>query len=162
LDNSKLYYLAGFQASAGYLEESAATSRRLLELDPAYTLAQAQYALTLLLMGKTSEALEAAQKESDEVSKLAALASVYWTLGLKTESDSALGALEREFADRNEYLIAAAHAYRGEEDAAFAWLERAYQQRKGSLEFLKVDALLRNLRADPRFDALLRKAKLTE
>lgn len=71
-------------------------------------------------------------------------------------------ALERGFADRNAYEIAGAHAYRGEADAAFTWLDRVYKQRRGALEYLKVDPLLRNLRADPGFNAMLRKAKLIE
>ena len=57
-------------------------------------------------MGKKSEALAAAEKESDEASKLITLACVYWAMGRRTESDSALGALERGFADRNAYGIA--------------------------------------------------------
>jgi len=80
----------------------------------------------------------------------------------RTESDSALGALERGFSDRSQYLIAAAHAYRGEADAAFSWLDRAYQYSKGSLEPVRVDVPFRKLHGDPRFDTLLRKAKLVE
>ena len=87
---------------------------------------------------------------------------VYWALGRRSESDAALAALERGFADRRAYEIAAGHACRGEVDAGFTWLDRAYQQSKGSLGLLRSDALLRNLRGDPRFDALLRKAKLVE
>jgi hypothetical protein len=83
-------------------------------------------------------------------------------MGRRAESDSALNALERGFGSRNEYLIAAAHAYRGEADAAFSWLDRVYKQRRGFLQDIKADPLFRTLHGDPRFDALLRKAKLVE
>jgi len=162
LDMPVISSLAWLQLIAGHLDESAATSQKLLELDPAYAGAQAQYAGTLLFMGKNSEALAAAEKESDSASKLAALACIYWASGRRTESDSALRALERGFADRNQYTIAAVHAYRGEMDAAFTWLERAYQQNRGSLEVVKIDPLFQKLHGDPRFDALLRKMKLVE
>jgi tetratricopeptide (TPR) repeat protein len=152
--------LAEYQQFAGRLEDSAINYRKLLELDPAYAQAQAQYAVTLLLMGKNTEALAAAEKESDDASKLAVLACIHWAMGRRAESDSALNALERGFADRNEYLIAAAHAYRGEADAAFTWLDHAYQHEKGSLEDLRVDPLFRRLHGDPRFDAFLRNLKL--
>jgi TolB-like protein len=161
LDTDQISELAQYQQGAGQLEESAVSFRKLLELNPAFISAQAQYGLTLLLLGRNVEALAAAQKDSDEASKLQVLVCVYWAMGRRAESDAALGALERGFAAHN-VMIAGAHAYRGEADAAFAWLERAYQQRKGSLEGLKWDPLLRKLHGDPRFDALLRKAKLME
>jgi TolB-like protein len=162
LDTATMSDLAWAQQFEGQLAESAATSRKLLALNPAYATAQAQYGLTLLLMGKNAEALEAATKEPDEASKLEVLAAVYWALGRPAESDSALGALERGFATRNAYEIAAAHAYRGEADAAFAWLNRAYQQNMGSLGKVKFDSFFRKLHNDPRFDAVLRKANLLE
>ena len=118
--------------------------------------------MTLLLMGNAPAALAAAELESDQASKLEVLAVVHWAVGQRAQSDSAIGALERGFAHRNAYEIAAAHAYRGEADAAFAWLDRAYQQNRGSLRTVKFDSLFRNLRTDPRFNALLRKLKLAE
>ena len=162
LDTETMSDLAYFEQDAGHLEESAAISRRLLEQNPDYVTANAQYAVTLLLMKKNPEALVAAEKESDDASKFRALGCVYWAMGRRGESDVALAALERGFADRKAYEIASVHACRGEADAAFAWLDRAYQQRKGSLGALKADPLLRKLRDDPRFDALLRKARLLE
>jgi adenylate cyclase len=160
LDTSDLNNLAGVQQSIGQLDESADTFRRLLELNPAYATAHSSYALTLLLLGKSAEALETAKQESDESGRLTALACVYWAMGRRAESDSALSELERGFGNRNQYSIAEVHAYRGEADAAFAWLDRAYQQDKGSLELLKIDPLLQKLRGDPRFVPLLRKAGL--
>jgi hypothetical protein len=93
--------------------ESAAKSRKLLALEPAYATAQAQSGESLLLMGQTLAALAAAEKEPDSASKLQALACIYWPLGRRRESDSALHALEQGFADRNAYEIATTHAYRG-------------------------------------------------
>jgi hypothetical protein len=47
-------------------------------------------------------------------------------------------------------------------DRAFEWLERAYSQRDGGLSDIKTDALLKPVRADPRFNALLHKMQLPE
>jgi tetratricopeptide (TPR) repeat protein len=162
LDTETMYDLAWFEQDAGRLEDSEATSRRLLEQNPDFVTANAQYATTLLLMGKSPEALVVAEKESDDASRYLALGCVYWAMGRHAESDATLAALTRGFADRKAYEIASFHACRGEADATFSWLDRAYQQRKGSLGNLKGDPLLRKLRDDPRFNALLRKAKLSE
>jgi tetratricopeptide (TPR) repeat protein len=160
LDTTVLFELARTLQAADQLDESAATSRRLLELNPAYAGAQSQYALTLLLMGKELGALAAAPREPDDAKRLQALACIYWAMSRRTESDSALRDLEQGFADRNTFQIAEVHAYRGEADLAFTWLGRTYTQRKGSLIDLRVSPLFRNLHGVPRFDAFVRKAKL--
>jgi TolB-like protein len=162
LDTQAFSDLAGFELFAGSLDESAADYRQLLELDSAFATAQAQYGLTLLLMGKNAEALAATEKETDDASRLAGLACVYWAMDRRADSDAALDELKRGFADRNAYLIAAAYAYRGEADTAFSWLDHAYQHAKGALEDLRVDPMFRGLHGDPRFAALLSKVKLVE
>ncbi len=160
VDTDILIDLAWVQQSAGQLEDSSVTFRRLLEVNPSFSTAPAGYAVTLLLMGKNTEALAMAEKEPDEASRLAALSMIYWSLDRRAESDRDLRTLEKSAADRKAYEIAGVYAFRGEADTAFAWLDRAFLQRKGSLALLKIDPLFQKLRGDPRYGALLRKAKL--
>jgi len=54
------------------------------------------------------------------------------------------------------------HAYRGESDKSFEWLERAYKQRDTGLPSLNTDPLFRNLRHDPRYTELLKKMRLPQ
>jgi hypothetical protein len=61
-------------------------------------------------MGKQAEALAATEKETDDASRLAGLACVYWAMDRRADSDAALEELKRAFADRNAYLIASAYA----------------------------------------------------
>jgi hypothetical protein len=56
--------------------------------------------------------------------------------------------------------IAEIYAFRGENDKAFEWLNRAYRQRDSGLVGLKVDPLLRSLHGDPRYRLLLEKMRL--
>ena len=70
--------------------------------------------------------------------------------------------LTEKFASIDSYGIAAVHAYRGEIDDAFRWLDRAYREHAYGMLVLKTDPLLRNLHGDPRFAALLNRMRLTD
>ena len=114
----------------------------------------------LLLQGKADAALQEMQQETDEIWRLCGLPLVFHALGRRSESDAALAALKSKYAGEMAYQIAEVHAFRGEADLAFEWLERAYDQRDGGLTEIKGDRLMRGLVGDPRYKALLRKLKL--
>ena len=160
LDPSNFNLLGIFQYAAGRLPESAAAFQRLLGLDPEYVGARANYGVTLMAMGKYPEALAVAEKESYEMTKLTALPCIVWTMGRRAESAAALRTLEVKYGDTAAFAAALNHACRGEVDLAFSWLERAYQQRDGSLAIIKIHPWLQSLRGDPRYNALLRKLKM--
>jgi hypothetical protein len=73
-----------------------------------------------------------------------------------------LGELERLAGERyvSPYHFAYVYTGLGEYDAAVDWLERAYQQRAGSIYGIKGSFLFTGLRDHPRFVALLRKMNL--
>ena len=58
---------------------------------------------------------------------------------------------------RHAYRIARIYAALREPDQAFTWLERAFSEREEMLVWLNVDPHFDNLRADRRFDDLLRR-----
>ena len=58
------------------------------------------------------------------------------------------------------YQVARVHAWRGERERAFEWLDRAYARHDLGLRLVKVDPFLRNLHIDPRFTAFLKKMNL--
>jgi len=58
------------------------------------------------------------------------------------------------------YGVAVVHAYRGERDQAFIWLERSRDARDGDLQFLYSDPLLTPLHTDPRWGALMKSMNL--
>jgi len=58
------------------------------------------------------------------------------------------------------YMIAPAYASLGDRDKAFEYLDKAYQERSSDLPyFLKVDLRVDKLRADPRFQDLMRRMR---
>jgi hypothetical protein len=86
----------------------------------------------------------------------------YDLLGRKAEADAELASLIRKHAADSAYAIALVYANRAEIDHAFEWFDRAYQQHEFSLLDIKVQPLLKNVQADPRFPALLRKLNLQD
>ena len=50
----------------------------------------------------------------------------------------------------------------GDYDEAFAWFERAYQEKSASLQYLKVYPLFDPVRKDPRFADLVRRVGLAQ
>jgi TolB-like protein/Flp pilus assembly protein TadD len=140
--------------------EAVASARQLLLLNPSYAATHSLLALSLMHLGRLEEALAAAQMEADESFRLWALPMVYWTLGRRSESDAALRRLETKYGDLAPYAIVEVHAYRGELDDAFRWLDRAYRTHDPGMPQVRIDPLLRNLRQDRRFQAVLANMKL--
>jgi tetratricopeptide (TPR) repeat protein len=142
--------------------EAEAAYRKALELDPGGTLRHLSLGEALLLQGKADAALREMEQETDEIYRLFGLPLAYHALGRRDESDAALSTFKRKHAGEMAYQIAEVHAFRGEADLAFEWLERAYAQRDGGVWEIKRDRLMRGLVDDPRYKAFLRKLKLPE
>ena len=62
------------------------------------------------------------------------------------------------------FFLSIAYANLGRKDEAFAWLEKAYEQRSGFPYMINmaVDPAFDPLRSDPRFDAFLRRVGLPQ
>ena len=133
---------------------------RTMELAPEWD----QYAFLLavidLLQGDPAKALARYEQMSIGWVWLTGLALAEHDLGHASKSNRALAALIRGHAGDSPYQIAQVYAYRRELDRAFEWLERAYALPDTGLIHVKSDPLLRNLRGDPRYRALLRKMNL--
>jgi hypothetical protein len=114
-------------------------------------------ALVLLTAGRYEEALREAEQETHPGFRLWAMAMAQHARGHRAESDDMLRELIEKYSDGGSFQIAEVYGARGEADAAFEWLERAYGQRDGGLAETKASPRLRSLHADPRWPAFLRK-----
>jgi tetratricopeptide (TPR) repeat protein len=131
--------LAQNLAVTRHFAEAEAEYPRVVELNPAQPYAHAGLGLSYLLQGKFEEAVTEAQKDAAEWAALTMVAPARWTQKRIPESDAALARLKETSADTAAYQIAEVHAYRGEKDQAFEWLERARQQRDPGLQGTKTD-----------------------
>jgi serine/threonine-protein kinase len=82
----------------------------------------------------------------------------HYDLGDTKESEQQLARLIAKYAFGAAYQIAEVYAWRGDKDHAFAWLERARVQHDAGMSYVKVDPLLRKIKGDSRYSALLQKA----
>ena len=93
---------------------------------------------------------------------LATLGYVLGRTGQRAPAEAVLG--ELEVRGRGTYVSPVAFAILyiglGRLDQALDWAERAYDERRGWLAYLRVNPVLDPLRAEPRFQALLGKMRL--
>ena len=85
-----------------------------------------------------------------------------YAYGMAGKRDEERNVLEEMLERSKRHYVHPAHiAYvyisLGEKDKAFEWLEKAYEERGGYLDLLKVDPWYDPLRSDPRFQELVRR-----
>ena len=92
----------------------------------------------------------------------AMLGKVYAIAGRKSDAEKQLRLLR--VASRTRYVapsyFAIVYTALGDQDQAFAWLEKSYQDRSEHMLYLKVEPLVDPLRHDPRFESLLKRVRL--
>jgi TolB-like protein/DNA-binding winged helix-turn-helix (wHTH) protein/cytochrome c-type biogenesis protein CcmH/NrfG len=141
----------------GQLNEAVADCKKALELNPDVFPGPLMLGKIYVLQGRPQDALPEIERVRYEPQRAFLYAIAYYALGRKKDSDAALTELITKYDASNHYQIAEVYAFRNQSDEAFEWLDRAYSQRDSGLILTKVDLLLKSLRHDPRYAALLKK-----
>jgi len=144
--------------------------KKTLEMDPKFPLATDQLPTVYGQKGMYDQAIAEYQKgtmlrgDAEWSSPMAGLGYVYALSGKKKEAQAVLDELKQR--SRQEYVpadsIALVYTALGEKDQAFAWLEKAYEERAFKMAWLKVEPQWDSLRSDPRFTDLLRRLGLAQ
>jgi adenylate cyclase len=142
--------------------EAEQSFRRGLQIAPKWGAGQYFLGEALMLQGHYEQALAEFRKETPDDGQFEGSAMVHFAAGRKAESDAALAEATRHNGTSWPSEIARVHAFRGEKDLAFEWLDRAFHLRDEDLYVIKGDPLLKNLEGDPRYTAFLRKMNLPE
>lgn len=139
-----------------------------LEMDPSFPPAYEFLPAAYEQKGMYDQAIAAFQKailtrgRPSWFSSMSGLGHVYAVSGKRAEARAVLDELKQ--LSRQEYvppdLIALIYAGLDEKDQAFAWLEKAYEDRSFRMSWLKVEPRWDSLRSDPRFADLLRRVGL--
>jgi serine/threonine-protein kinase len=152
--------LAGILSETGDFIGAERAARRGLEIAPGNGNTSYLLALALLLQGRSAEALVEFERNPFEWWRLEGQALVQHQLGRDREAGQALESLEARFGGICAYQVAEVHAWHGDRDAAFKWLEQARVQHDGGLEAVAVDPLLKSLADDPRWKPFLKKLNM--
>jgi adenylate cyclase len=141
--------------------EAAEAARRALQLAPGSPSAIVNLAVTQLFLEDPEGALDSVATIDIPFYALFIHALAEFDLGRREAADSALAELSENYADQRAVYIAAIHAYRGEKDDAFQWLQRAIDERQRTLA-MRTEPLFDNLRDDPRWQRVLEQFGLSD
>jgi TolB-like protein len=142
-------------------DKAIAQAQKTLEIDADFGLAYQVLAECYEAKGMYDKSIEAEARELmlfGQSEGAVELKRVYATSGIKgvrqwyikRDSDPAKSGY-------SPTIVAANYAFLGDKDNAFAWLEKAYEQRASELIFLKTGWEWENLHSDPRYADLLRR-----
>ena len=144
--------------------------QKTLELDPNFPPTRAFLLAAYEQKGMYNEAIAEFKKAPpltgiSEVGFLrAGLGHIYAVSSKKSEARKLLAELKQ--LSEQGYVpapsIALIYAGLGEKDQAFAWLDKGYEQRAFQMQWIKIEPRWDSLRADPRFQDLIRRMGLPE
>jgi TolB-like protein len=109
-------------------------------------------------LGKAAQAeAEYRKAPADDIYRLTGEAILFDRQGNRAASNQAVQRAQKVFADSASYQYAEIYAQRGDKEAAFAALDRSWAIHDPGLTTLKVDPYLDPLRADPRFNTMVKR-----
>jgi TolB-like protein/Tfp pilus assembly protein PilF len=149
--------LADTLYKTGHEDDALKQIARMLELDPDFWDAHHQLGLFRLERRRYREAIAAFEKSG----QLASLAHAYAMAGEREQARVLLRRLEQEAEKRyvTPLDFAVVYAGFGDNDRAFAWLERAFRERVNWVRRVDVDVRYAPLRGDARYANLLRRIR---
>ena len=161
--------LAGRLLAAGRYDEALQQVQKTLELDPNFAPAHQTLGWAYLRTGKREASIQEFKKAlqlsgTDDPDLMLDLGFAYATTGNRREAEIILAKLKR-LQERGlvpSGSIAILYGALGDSNQAFAWLQKAYEERDPQLTYVKVGRRFEPLRHDPRFQALVRRIGLPE
>ena len=147
-------------------DEAIAQNEKTINLEPHFFIAYLWLGQAYEQKKMYAKAIETFQKGIDLAERHPQLiASLGRAYALSRDRDKAQKYLDelREMSKRryvSPYLFAVVYDGLGDKEQAFAWLDKAYQDRSFFLIWLKVEPRFDPLRSDPRFTDLLRRVGL--
>jgi serine/threonine protein kinase/Flp pilus assembly protein TadD len=162
--------ITSYVATAAYLandrvDDAVAEGQRTLQLDPNYFYLDSVLAAAYREKGNFPEAITLYTR-AEEATHLpsSGLAITYTRMGRQTDARKILARLvqAREKRYVSAPLMAAVATALGDKEEAFRWLERAYEEHSGVLQWIAFLPEFRALHSDVRFPHLLRRINASQ
>ena len=162
--------IISYVATAAYLandqiDEAISEGQRTLQLDPNYFYLDSDLAAAYREKGNFAEAI-ALYTKAQEATHLpsSGLAITYARMGRQAEAQNILAQLLQASEKRHVSapVIAAVYVAFGEKEEAFRWLERAFAEHSGILQWIAFLPEFRPLHSDARFPDLLRRIGVSQ
>jgi len=162
--------ITSYVATAAYLandqiDDAISEGQRTLQLDPNYFYLDSDLAAAYREKGKFAEAI-ALYTKAQEATHLpsSGLAISYTRMGREMEARNILAQLvqAREKRYVSAPLIAAVSTALGDKEEAFRWLELAYEEHSGVLQWIAFLPEFRALHSDARFPHLLQRINASQ
>ena len=145
---------------ANRLDDAAAAFTRAISLNPENIRSHVYLGRVLLAQGAAEEALRVIERTSWKPYRLTGLAMAYHMLGDTEASNQALSELTDSWGESMAFQIAEVYAFQGDGNAAFEWLNRAFETRDPGLNVLLGDPVFEGLTSDARYHSLVEKLGL--
>jgi TolB-like protein/Tfp pilus assembly protein PilF len=152
-------YAARILYYAGRLDEAETLLRQIIAVSPTFSAAHYELGRVLLARGNIPAAVLEFESESNPFWRVNGLPLGYHAAHRKADKDAALQNLLHH-SDGAEFQVAEAHAYFGDTNKAFEWLDRAIASDPGII-WLRNDPLCAGLVGDPRYQAILERMNLS-
>lgn len=141
-------------------DEAATAFRKALSLNPERPRAHYYLGRVLLAQGEPQAALAEMRKEPVAVYQVTGLAMVYHAIENREASRQALAELINNWGETGAFQIAEVYAFLGENDAAFEWLQKAYETHDFGLAVLLGNPVFAKLTSDARYASFVEKLGL--
>jgi len=152
--------------SAGKFDEAIQQEKITLELNPkasgAFWIRGMAYQQKKMFSEAIKDYQHALELAPGDANYLAALGHVYASSGNTSAARKVLDTLfvENKSVPVSPFFFALIYAGLNDKDKALEWLQKAYEEKSGSVRYLKMEPRLQNLRNEPRYIELMKKIGL--
>jgi tetratricopeptide (TPR) repeat protein len=154
--------------TAGKYGSAVEQWKRTFELEPTFPESHFLLSKAYWTKGLYPEAISEAQKAASYSGRtpryVAGVGYALAAAGKRAEAHNIIDELARSSKSGNvsPSYVAGIYSTLGEQDQAFEWLEKAYQERDDQLTWIRVDPIFGSIRSDPRYTDLLRRMGLPQ